>query len=130
MKKLLLVFTLFVCTIFSFSQEISVAKSSLMSFGEKNLITGKFDFSDFQDIPQVIVLVKKNRISVDSKVNQEYFIDGPALPLEDAKGSYWYAYDVKGIKCRVYLYMDTKQDLFFAVEYNDYSWIYSITPVK
>lgn len=119
-----------ICTLFAFSQEISVATSNKVSFAEKNVRTSKFDFSEFKSIPQVVILIDGDKITVDSKVRQEYYIEGENYGLENAKGSYWYAYDIAGTKCRVYLYMDEYSDLFFAVEYDDYSWIYSITPVK
>lgn len=130
MRKTLMTFILVICTLFSFSQEISIATSEKISFGEKNMYTGKFDFPEFQSISQVVILIDGAKITVDSKVRQEYYIEGDSYEFEKTKGSYWYAYDITGTKCRVYLYMDEYSDLFFAVEYNDYAWIYSIKPVK
>jgi hypothetical protein len=130
MRKILITFIFVICTLFTFSQEISVATSNKISFGEKNKYTDKFDFPEFQSIPQVVILIEDTKITVDSKVKQVYYIEGESNDFETTKGSYWYAYDITGTKCRVYLYMDEYRDLFFAVEYNDYAWIYSIKPVK
>jgi hypothetical protein len=130
MKKILITLTFVFSFLISFAQEISVAKSTRLSFGTKNEYTGEFKFGPFQDIDEVFVLIEENKISINSKVQQFYQIDSAAIPLDDTKGNYWYALDNSGTKCRVYLYMDKFSEIFFAVEYNDYSWIYNIKPVK
>jgi hypothetical protein len=130
MKKILITLTLVFSFLISFSQDISVAKSTRLSVGTKNEYTGKFKFGPFQDIDEVFVLIEENKISINSKVQQFYRIDSAAIPLDDMKGNYWYALDNSGTRCRVYLYMDTFSEIFVAVEYNDYSWIYNIKPVK
>jgi hypothetical protein len=130
MKKILITLTFVFSFLISFAQEISVAKSTRLSFGNKNEYTGEFKFGPFKDIDEVFVLIEENKISINSKVQQFYQIDSAAIPLDDMKGNYWYALDNSGTKCRVYLYMDKFSEIFFAVEYNDYSWIYNIKPVK
>lgn len=130
MKKILITLLILFSFIVSFAQDISVAKSSLMSFGKKNDYAGEFKFNPFEEIDEVYIIVEENKLSVNSKVQQFYYIDSAAIPLEDVKGNYWYAEDINGIRCRVYLYMDSSSDIFFAVEYNDYSWIYNIKPVE
>lgn len=101
-----------------------------MSFGEKNEYTGEFKFNPFQEIDEVFIIIEENKISINSKVQQFYYIDSAAIPLDDVKGNYWYATDLNGTRCRVYLYMDSFSDIFVGVEYNDYSWIYNVKPVK
>ena len=130
MKKILITLIIVLSFIVSFAQDISVAKSSRMSFGEKNEYTGEFKFNPFQEIDEVLIIIENNKISINSKVQQFYYIDSAAIPLEDVKGNYWYATDLNGTRCRVYLYMDSFSDIFVGVEYNDYSWIYNVKPVK
>ena len=130
MKKILITLLIILSFIVSFAQDISVAKSSRMSFGEKNEYTGEFKFNPFQEIDEVLIIIENNKISINSKVQQFYYIDSAAIPLDDVKGNYWYALDDSGTRCRVYLYMDSFSDVFVAVEYNDYSWIYNVKAVK
>jgi len=130
MKKILITLALVFNFIFSFAQEISVAKSTRVSFGAKNEYTGEFKFAPFKDIDEVYIIIEDNKISINSKVQQFYQIDSAAIPLDDMKGNYWYALDNSGTRCRVYMYMDSFSDIFVAVEYNDYSWIYNVKPVK
>ena len=130
MKKILITLTFAFSFLISFAQEISVAKSTRLSFGIKNEYNGEFKFGPFQDIDEVFVLIEENKISINSKVQQFYRIDSAAIPLEDMKGNYWYTIDNSETRCRVYLYMDEFSEIFFAVEYNDYSWIYNVKPVK
>ena len=101
-----------------------------MSFGEKNEYTNEFIFKPFLEIDEVFILMEPGEIRINSKVPQHYEIDSAAIPLDDMKGNYWYALDNSGTRCRVYLYMDKNYDVFVAVEYNDYSWIYNVKPVK
>jgi len=130
MKKILITLLIILSFIVSFAQDMSVAKSSRMSFGEKNEYTGEFKFNPFQEIDEVFIIIEENKISINSKVQQFYYIDSAAIPLDDVKGNYWYATDLNGTRCRVYLYMDSFSDIFVGVEYNDYSWIYNVKPVK
>ena len=130
MKKILITLTFAFSFLISFAQEISVAKSTRLSFGIKNEYNGEFKFGPFQDIDEVFVLIEENKISINSKVQQFYRIDSAAIPLDDMKGNYWYALDDSGTRCRVYLYMDSFSDVFVAVEYSDYSWIYNVRQVK
>ncbi len=130
MKKILITLSLVFSLIVSFAQEVSVAKSTRLSFGVKNEYTGKFKFEPFQDMEEVYIIIEDSKISINSKIQQFYEIDSAAIPLDDVKGNYWYAIDNSGIRCRVYLYMDEFSEIFVAVEYNDYSWIYNVVPVK
>ena len=130
MKKILITLALVFSFIVSFAQEISVAKSTRVSFGAKNEYNGEFKFAPFKDIDEVYIIIEDNKISINSKVQQFYQIDSAAIPLDDMKGNYWYALDNSGTRCRVYMYMDSFSDIFVAVEYNDYSWIYNVKPVK
>jgi hypothetical protein len=130
MKKILITLTLLFSFLLTFSQDFSVAKSSRMSFGEKNDYTGEFKFNPFLEIDEVFILMEPGEIRINSKAPQHYEIDSAAIPLDDMKGNYWYALDNSGTRCRVYLYMDKNYDVFVAVEYNDYSWIYNVKPVK
>lgn len=130
MKKILITLLIILSFIVSFAQDMSVAKSSRMSFGKKNDYTGEFKFNPFEEIDEVFIIIEENKISINSKVQQFYYIDSATIPLEDVKGNYWYALDNSGIRCRVYLYMDSFSDIFVGVEYNDYSWIYNVKPVK
>ena len=101
-----------------------------MSFGKKNDYTGEFKFNPFTEIDEVLILMEPGEIRINSKAPQHYEIDSAAIPLDDMKGNYWYALDDSGTRCRVYLYMDSFSDVFVAVEYNDYSWIYNVRQVK
>jgi hypothetical protein len=130
MKKILITLTLLFSFLLTFSQDFSVAKSSRMSFVKKNDYTGEFKFNPFTEIDEVFILMEPGEIKINSKVPQHYEIDSAAIPLDDMKGNYWYALDNSGTRCRVYLYMDKNYDVFVAVEYNDYSWIYNVKPVK
>ena len=47
MKKILITLTLLFSFLLTFSQDFSIAKSSRMSFGEKNDYTGEFKFNPF-----------------------------------------------------------------------------------
>lgn len=130
MKKILITLTLILSFLLSFAQETTFSKSSRMSYGYKDENTGEFKFGPFQDIEPVFIKIRVNEITINSKVPQFYYINSAAIPLENAKGSYWYALDNKDTRCRVYLYMDAFSDIFVGVEYSDYSWIYNIHPVK
>jgi hypothetical protein len=130
MKKILITLTLVFSFLVSFAQDISVAKSTRLSLGVKNEYTGEFKFNPFQDIDEVYIIIEERKVSINSKEQQFYHIDSAAIPLDDMKGNYWYALDNSGIRCRVYLYMDAFSEIFVAVEYNDYSWIYNVKPVK
>ena len=125
MKKILITLIFILSVVLAFSQEVSVATSSRMSFGDKNEVTQKFDFLPFQDISEVYVLFENNKITVNSKVQQFYNIDSAPIELEDGnKGNYWYALDNNGTRCRLYLYMNAFSEIYLGVEYNDYAWIY------
>ncbi len=130
MKKIIITLTLLFSFLLTFAQDISVAKSTRVSFGKKNEYTGEFKFEPTQEIDEVFIIMEPNEITINSKVQQFYHIDSAAIPLEYTKGNYWYALDNSGVRCRIYLYMDEFSDIFVAVEYNDYSWIYNVKPVK
>jgi len=130
MKKILITLTLVFSLIVSFAQEVSVGKSTRLSVGTKNEYTGEFKFAPFKDIEDVFIIIEEGKITINSKTQQFYHIDSEAITLDDMKGNYWYALDGSGIRCRVYLYMDTFSEVFVAVEYSDYSWIYNVKPIK
>ena len=130
MKKIIITLTLLFSFLLTFAQDISVAKSTRVSFGKKNEYTGEFKFEPTQEIDEVFIIMEPNEITINSKVQQFYHIDSAAIPLEYTKGNYWYALDNSGVRCRIYIYMDEFSDIFVAVEYNDYSWIYNVKPVK
>ena len=130
MKKIIITLTLLFSFLLTFAQDISVAKSTRVSFGKKNEYTGEFKYEPTQEIDDVFIIMEPNEITINSKVQQFYHIDSAAIPLEYTKGNYWYALDNSGVRCRIYLYMDEFSDIFVAVEYNDYSWIYNVKPVK
>ena len=130
MKKIIITLTLLFSFLLTFAQDISVAKSTRVSFGKKNEYTGEFKFEPTQEIDEVFIIMEPNEITINSKVQQFYHIDSAAIPLEYTKGNYWYALDNSGVRCRIYLYMDEFSDIFVAVEYSDYSWIYNVKPVK
>ena len=130
MKKIIITLTLLFSFLLTFAQDISVAKSTRVSFGKKNEYTGEFKFEPTQEIDEVFIIMEPNEITINSKVKQFYHIGSAAIPLEYTKGNYWYALDNSGVRCRIYLYMDEFSDIFVAVEYNDYSWIYNVKPVK
>ena len=130
MKKIIITLTLLFSFLLTFAQDISVAKSTRVSFGKKNEYTGEFKFEPTQEIDEDFIIMEPNEITINSKVQQFYHIESAAIPLEYTKGNYWYALDNSGVRCRIYLYMDEFSDIFVAVEYNDYSWIYNVKPVK
>ena len=130
MKKIIITLTLLFSFLLTFAQDISVAKSTRVSFGKKNEYTGEFKFEPTQEIDELFIIMEPNEITINSKVQQFYHIDSAAIPLEYTKGNYWYALDNSGVRCRIYIYMDEFSDIFVAVEYNDYSWIYNVKPVK
>jgi len=43
---------------------------------------------------------------------------------------YWYAYDLNGQRCRLYLIENEVGDDFLAIEYNDFAWIYNLISIK
>jgi hypothetical protein len=131
MKQILLLLTFTLISVFSFSQtEISKGTSTKLSFGEKSSYTGRFEFCPFNTIDKVNILIENQKIMIDSKVPQVYYITSEATELEDVKGACWFAMDKEGTKCRVYLYMDKNYDVYLGVEYSDFSWIYIVNPKK
>jgi len=131
MKQILLLITFTLFSVLSFSQsEISKGISTKLSFAEKSDYTGRFEFCQFKTIDKVTILIENQKIMIDSKIPQVYYITSEPTELEDVKGACWIAMDKEGTKCRVYLYMDKNYDVYLGVEYNDYSWIYIVNPVK
>ena len=131
MKKILLLLTFTLISVFSFSQNnFSKGTSTKLSFAEKSDYTGRFEFCPFNTIDEVNILIENQKIMIDSKVAQVYYITSEATELDDFKGACWFAMDREGIKCRVYLYMDKNYDVYLGVEYSDFSWIYIVNPSK
>ena len=94
MKKILLLLTFTLISVFSFSQNnSSKGTSTKLSFAEKSDYTGRFEFCPFNTIDEVNILIENQKIMIDSKVPQVYYITSEATELDDFKGACWFAMD-------------------------------------
>jgi hypothetical protein len=132
MKKIFLTLFILVSLITScLSQDVVVTKSERMSFGKKDYSTGEMKYAPFENINEVFVIIEDRKITINSIRQQFYYLEPTSHDMNGCeKGSYWYASDNDDIKCIVYLYSNKYNEIFFSVEYSDYSWVYLLNPTQ
>jgi len=131
MKKTILTFLMVICSLLSLSQSVAFAKSNRMSFGKKDFSIGLIKYKPFEGIYEVIVVIEDKKVSINSAVQQIYFLGDKSYDLNGCDdGSYWYANDKEGNLCRVYIYSNKFSEIFLSIEYDDFSWVYLLDPIE
>ena len=131
MKKIATTLLLALSLVIGYAQEAAYARATTLNVGVKNNWTGDFDWAGPQVIEGVTIKIESSQISVNSQTPQRYTIYSDSENVE-VEGSvvYWYAYDLNGQRCRLYLIENEVGDDFLAIEYNDFAWIYNLIPIK
>ena len=125
MKRLLSTLLLSLTLICGFAQEAVYAKSTTLKFGVKDR-TGEFVWGEPKYVEGIYIKITKTTIDITSKKHQHYTVYSESDDVEGYDATFWYAYDLDGQKCRIYLIQTDLGEDFLAVEYNDYAWIYNL----
>lgn len=130
MKKLLTTLLLSLSLLVTFAQKAAYARATTLTIGVKNW-TGTFEWADPQVTEGITVKIEPTVITIDSQTPQHYTIYSTSKEVEvNGSAVYWYAYDLDGQRCRLYIIENEVGDDFLAIEYNDFAWIYGLVPLK
>jgi hypothetical protein len=128
MKKVLLTLLLTLTLLVGYAQNAVYARATTLNIGVKNNWTGEFEWAGPQVTENgVNIMIEKTAITINSQSPQHYTIYSDSENVEvEGSAVYWYAYDLTGQRCRLYLIENEVGDDFLAIEYNDFAWIYSL----
>jgi hypothetical protein len=128
MKKVLLTLLLTLTLLVGYAQNAVYARATTLNIGVKNNWTGEFEWAGPQVTENgVTIMIEKTAITINSQSPQHYTIYSDSENVEvEGSAVYWYAYDLTGQRCRLYLIENEVGDDFLAIEYNDFAWIYSL----
>jgi len=128
MKKVLSTLFLTLTLLVGYAQNAVYARATTLNIGVKNNWTGEFEWAGPQVTENgVTVKIEKTAITINSQSPQHYTIYSDSENVEvEGSAVYWYAYDLTGQRCRLYLIENEVGDDFLAIEYNDFAWIYSL----
>ena len=128
MKKLLTTLLLSLTLLVAYAQNAVYARATTLNIGVKNNWTGEFEWTGPQVTENgVTIMIEKTAITINSQSPQHYTIYSDSENVEvEGSAVYWYAYDLTGQRCRLYLIENEVGDDFLAIEYNDFAWIYSL----
>jgi hypothetical protein len=131
MKKIISTILLALLVTIGYTQDAAYARATTLNIGVKNNWTGDFDWAGPQVIEGVTIKIESSQISVNSQTPQRYTIYSDSEDVEvEGSAVYWYAYDLNGQRCRLYLIENEVGDDFLAIEYNDFAWIYNLISIK
>jgi len=128
MKKVLLTLLLTLTLLVGYAQNAVYARATTLNIGVKNNWTGEFEWAGPQVTENgVTIMIEKTAITINSQSPQHYTIYSDSENVEvEGSAVYWYAYDLTGQRCRLYLIENEVGDDFLAIEYDDFAWIYSL----
>jgi hypothetical protein len=128
MKKVLSTLFLTLTLLVGYAQNAVYARATTLNIGVKNNWTGEFEWVGPQVTENgVTIMIEKTAITINSQSPQHYTIYSDSENVEvEGSAVYWYAYDLTGQRCRLYLIENEVGDDFLAIEYNDFAWIYSL----
>jgi hypothetical protein len=128
MKKVLSTLFLTLTLLVGYAQNAVYARATTLNIGVKNNWTGEFEWAGPQVTENgVTIMIEKTAITINSQSPQHYTIYSDSENVEvEGSAVYWYAYDLTGQRCRLYLIENEVGDDFLAIEYNDFAWIYSL----
>ena len=131
MKKIISTILLALLVTIGYTQDVAYARATTLNVGVKNNWTGDFEWAGPKVIEGVTIKIEPTQISVNSQTPQHYTIYSDSENVEvEGSAVYWYAYDLTGQRCRLYLIENEVGDDFLAIEYNDFAWIYNLIPLK
>jgi len=131
MKKVLSTLFLTLTLLVGYAQNAVYARATTLNIGVKNNWTGEFEWAGPQVTENgVTIMIEPSQVTINSQSPQRYTIYSESENVEvDGSAVYWYAYDLKGQRCRLYLIENEVGDDFLAIEYNDFAWIYSLVDI-
>jgi len=131
MKKVLSTLLLTLTLLVGYAQDVVYARATTLNIGVKNNWTGEFEWAGPQVTENgVTIKIESSQVTINSQSPQRYTIYSDSENVEvDGSAVYWYAYDLKGQRCRLYLIENEVGDDFLAIEYNDFAWIYSLVDI-
>lgn len=132
MKKVLSTLFLTLTLLVGYSQNAVYARATTLNIGVKNNWTGEFEWAGPQVTENgVTIMIEPSQVTINSQSPQRYTIYSDSENVEvEGSAVYWYAYDLTGQRCRLYLIENEVGDDFLAIEYNDFAWIYSLVDIK
>lgn len=131
MKKIATTLLLALSLMIGYAQDVAYAKGTTLNVGVKNAYSNEFEWAGPRVIAPVIIAIGEDEVSITSAVYQHYIIYSESDEVEvEGSAVYWYAYDLNGQRCRIYLMENEVGDDFLAIEYNDFAWIYNLIPIK
>jgi len=128
MKKVLSTLFLTLTLLVGYAQNVVYARATTLNIGVKNNWTGEFEWAGPQVTENgVTIMIEPSQVTINSQSPQRYTIYSDSENVEvEGSAVYWYAYDLTGQRCRLYLIENEVGDDFLAIEYNDFAWIYSL----
>ena len=131
MKKVLSTLFLTLTLLVGYAQNAVYARATTLNIGVKNNWTGEFEWAGPQVTENgVTIKIESSQVTINSQSPQRYTIYSDSENVEvDGSAVYWYAYDLTGQRCRLYLIENEVGDDFLAIEYNDFAWIYSLVDI-
>lgn len=129
MKTFLLSFFFLILSLTSFSQDIDFARARTFNMGYRDFSTNEIVWNGTTNECNILIKITDTKVTIFSKTQQDYFVVGK-LAEQDNIVQYRMQ-DVNGISCNFYMgQTDIQGVLFMIVEYNDYAWMYFVTPER
>jgi hypothetical protein len=128
MKKLLLIFVLFITTLMYSQNNPFYMRAESFKAGKKDYKGTVIWDDSSQKNCDILIRLDDQQATVYSQTQQIYRVI--SMTTKNNQGSIWYCVDAKGNYCNLCLINLTSMPgkLAFAIEYNDYSWFYVCKP--
>ena len=124
MKKLITLFTLLFLTLTTIAQTAH-ARAYQFLVGHRDFSTNEIVWNGTPTTCNILIEIKDNDIVIYSKTIQHYHVIQKLN--ESSEGDVMYRMsDSQGTKCNFYMGpIEGSQSVYIAIEYNDYSWMYT-----
>lgn len=128
MKKIVTFLLLSLISFITTSQ--TFLKSDMVTIGILDKETQTFVFQDPFEINDVLIKLNDIDLIIYSQEQQEYYIYSEEYEFNGGTATYWFAFDKKGVKCRIYLYKNELNKVFLGIEYSDVCWVYTLKVIE
>jgi len=124
MKKLITLFTLLFLTLTTIAQTAH-ARAYQFLVGHRDFSTNEIVWNGTPTTCNILIEIKDNDIVIYSKTIQHYHVIQKLNESNEGDVMYRMS-DSQGTKCNFYMGpIEGSQSVYIAIEYNDYSWMYT-----
>jgi hypothetical protein len=127
MKNFILSILFFLFSLTSFSQSLEYARARTFNIGYRDFITNEIVWNGTTSECNILIKIQDDKVTIFSKTQQEYYVVGKLAEIDNTVQ--YRMQDSNGISCNFYMgQSELPGVLFIVIEYNDYAWMYLVTP--